>query len=132
MAWIIDDIKSLLTQLRHWQTWLGIGLIGFFLWLAYLVSQYAFRTDSILLYLRQTAGGCREMTNGIIIFMFSGLIFFLFTAILTLGELQRYFHFKQRNAHVQARQSLIWSLLWGLLAIGIAVAALVFFKTYCS
>ncbi|WP_265942986.1 hypothetical protein [Dechloromonas sp. A34] len=131
MAWIINDIKKALAQLRRGQTWLAIGLISLFAFLAYVVSQFAFRTDSVLMFLRHTASSCREMTNGIIIFLFCGMIFFLFTAVLTLGELQRYFDLKQRSAHYQARQTLYWGLGWGAVAIGIAVAALVFFNTYC-
>jgi hypothetical protein len=131
MAWIINDIKRALAQLRRWQTWLVIGLIILFALLAYMVGQFAFKTDSILMYLRHTAGACREMTNGIIIFLFCGMIFFLFTALLTLGEMQRYFELKQRAAHFQARQTLRWGLGWGSVAICIAIGALVFFNTYC-
>jgi hypothetical protein len=131
MKWIIEDLKTAFDQLKRWQTWLGIGLICLFALLAYLISLYAFKTDSMLMFLRHTAGACREMTNGIIIFLFCGMIFFLFMALLTLGELQQYSVLKQRNAHYQARRSLFWGIGWGTLAIGIAVAALLFFNTYC-
>lgn len=131
MAWIINDIKKAMAQLRRGQTWLAIGLISLFAFLAYVVSQFAFRTDSVLMFLRHTASSCREMTNGIIIFLFCGMIFFLFTALLTLGEMQRYFELKQRAAHFQARQTLRWGLGWGAVAICIAIGALVFFNTYC-
>jgi len=131
MSWLINDIKGALSQLRRWQTWLAIGLISLFALLAYLVGRFAFKTDAVLMFRLHTSGACREMTNGIIIFLFCGMIFFLFTALLTLGEVQQYFEFKQRGAHFQARQSLWWSLGWGSTAIGIAIAALVFFSTYC-
>lgn len=131
MNWIVEDLKNALAQLKRWQTWLGIGLIGFFALLAYLVSRYAFRTDSVLNFMRHTAGACREMTNGIIIFMFCGMIFFLFFVVLTLGEIQRHFHLKQRGAHFQARQSLLWGVGWGAVACAMAIAALIFFNSYC-
>lgn len=131
MIWLINDIKSALAQLKRWQTWLVIGLISLFAVLAYLVSRFAFKTDAILMFLHHTSGACREMTNGIIIFLFCGMITFLFTALLTLGEVQQYLEFKQHGAHFQARQSLWWSIGWGCAAVGIAVAALVFFSTYC-
>jgi hypothetical protein len=131
MKWFIEEISSLIEQLKRWQTWLVIGLISVFAGLAYLVSSFAFRTDGILLFLHRTAGACRELTNGIIIFMFCGMIFFMLTALLTLGEFQRYLQFKQRGAHYQASRALYWGIGWGVAAISISVAALVFFNQYC-
>jgi small-conductance mechanosensitive channel len=131
MKWIIDDIFNALAQLKRWQTWLVLGLISVFVGLAYLISSFAFRTDALLVYLHRTAGACRELTNGLIISMFCGMIFFLFAALLTLGEFQQYFEFKQRNAHHQAQKSLFWGIGWGAGTLGIAASALVFFKQYC-
>lgn len=131
MNWILDDIHSAIVQLKRWQTWLILGLISVFAGLAYLISSFAFRTDALLLFLHRTAGACRELTNSIIIFMFCGMIFFLFAAVLTLGEFQQYFEFKQHNAHHQAKKSLRWGVGWGAGTIGIAISALVFFKHYC-
>lgn len=131
MIWILEDIKSAFAQLKRWQTWLAIGLIALFALLAYLVGSYAFKTDSVLMFIRHTASACREMTNGVIIFLFCGMLFFLLLALLTLGELQRYVEFKQRRAHHQARQTLFWGIAWGVAAVSIAIAALIFFTTYC-
>lgn len=131
MRWIIDDLKKALAQLRRWQTWLVIGLIGLFSLLAYLVGSFALRTDSVLIFMRYNVGACREMTNGSIIFLFCGMIFFFFAALLTLGEFQRYFEFRQRNAHYQARQALFWGSGWATLAVVIAGSALIFFTSYC-
>jgi hypothetical protein len=78
MQWLINDIKNALAQLGRWQTWLVIGLISLFALLAYLISGFAFKTDAILMSLRHSSGACREMSNGVIIAMFCGMIFFLF------------------------------------------------------
>lgn len=131
MNWLFEEIYRAIAALRRWQTWLGIGLIFTFVLLALMVVQYAFRTDAVLIFLRRTAGSCRELSNGVIIFLFCGMIFFVFTAVLTLGELQRYLQFRQRAAHHQARQSLYWGVAWGLTAVGISVTALYFFNQYC-
>jgi hypothetical protein len=131
MKWIIEDLKSVFAELQRGQTWLGIGLIALFALLAYFVASFALRTDSVLMFVRHSASNCREMTNGIIIAMFCGMIFFLFTALLTLGELQRYLKFKSHGARQQTRQALIWGILWGTVAISIAVGALVFFNLFC-
>ena len=131
MKWFIEEISRLIEQLRRWQTWAVIGMICVFAGLAYSVGSFAFRTDGILLFLHRTAGACRELTNGIIIFMFCGMIFFMLTALLTLGEFQRYVQFKQRAAHYQASRALYWGIGWASAAIGISVAALVFFNHYC-
>ena len=131
MQWLINDIKNALAQLGRWQTWLVIGLICLFALLAYLIGSFAFKTDAILMSLRHTAGACREMTNGIIIFMFCGMIFFLFTCLLTLGEFQQYFQFKQRSAHHQARRALIGGIRWAICAVALAVGSLIFFNSYC-
>ncbi|MFN4325082.1 MAG: hypothetical protein ACK4FP_04235 [Azonexus sp.] len=131
MKWFIDEISALLEQLKQWQTWLGIGLVGAFAGLAYLVATYAFRTDAILVFLRQAGSSCRELSNGTIIAMFCGMIFFGFTAVLTLGEFQRFVQFRQRAAHREARQALLWGISWAAIAVTIALGALVFFKQYC-
>jgi hypothetical protein len=131
MKWIIEEISSAFAQLKRWQTWLVIGLISVFAGLAYLIGSFAFRTDGLLLFLHRTAGACREMNNGVIIFMFFCMIFFLLTALLTLGEFQRYVQFKQRAAHYQASRALYWGIGWAFAAISIAVAVLVFFNRYC-
>ena len=125
------EITRLIDQLKRWQTWAAIVLIGIFASLAFSVGSFAFRTDGILLYLNRTAGACRELSNGIIIFMFCGMIFFMLTALLTLGEFQQYLQYKQRAAHYQASRSLFWGIGWAAAAICIAVAALVFFNRYC-
>lgn len=131
MQWLIDEIGAVLSQLKRWQTWLGIGLIGFFVGLAYLMATFAFKTDNILVFMHRTGASCREMTNGIIIAMFFGMIFFAFSTILTLGEVQRYLQYKQRAAHHQTRQSLVWGVVWGMVAVSIALGTLVFFSQYC-
>lgn len=131
MKWLIQEIGNLLAQLKRWQTWLGICLIGAFAGLAYLVATYAFQTDAILVFMHRTGASCREMSNGTIIAMFSGMIFFSFAAVLSLGEVQRYLQYRQRSAHHQTRQSLLWGILWGMVALAIAVGALVFFTRYC-
>jgi uncharacterized SAM-binding protein YcdF (DUF218 family) len=131
MTWIFEELRRLLAQLRRWQTWAVIGVITLFALLAYMVGRLAMRTDSVLIFLRVSANSCRDLTNGIIIFLFCGMIFFMFAAVLTLGELQRYFQFRQRGATHQARQALVWSGGYACLAIAIAVSALVFFNSFC-
>ncbi|HLO63785.1 MAG TPA: hypothetical protein VK165_12575 [Azonexus sp.] len=131
MKWIVDDILRAIEALKRWQTWLGIGLISIFAGLAYLVTSYSFQTDAVLIYLHRTAASCQTLSNGMIIAMFFSMIFFTFSAVLTLGEFQRYVDYKRRAAHHQARQSLIWGIVWIITAISIAVAALVFFTRYC-
>ncbi len=131
MSWIIEDFKRALLQLRRWQTWATIGLIGFFALLAYLVGRLALKTDSVLTYLRVSAHSCRDFSNGVIIFLFCGMIFFLFTAVVTLGEAQRYFQFRQRGATLQAHQALKGCGAWGFVAVSIAVSGLIFFNKYC-
>lgn len=131
MQWFIEEISRLIAQLKHWQTWLVIGLISVFAGLAFLIGSFAFRTDGLLVFLHRTAGACRELSNGIIIFLFCAMIFFMFTALLTLGEFQRYFEFKQRAAHYQASRALYWGIGWAVAAITISISALVFFSQYC-
>lgn len=131
MKWIIDDIRHGWAQLHKAQTQLTIFLIALFGGLVYLIAGYAFRTDSILSYLRITRGGCRTMDNGLIIALFSGMIFFSLTAILTIGEVQRLFQARQRGAWLEAGRALRWSIFWGCCAVGICIVALLFFKANC-
>lgn len=131
MNWFFEDLKQAWFELHRWQTWLTIALIGIFAGLALLVGNFAFRTDSILVYLHRTASSCREMNNGAIIFMFCGMIFFMLAAVATLGEFQRYIEYRQHRAGQQTRLALKGGIIWGLVAVAIAVGALIFFAKYC-
>lgn len=127
-----DELKIILAQFKRGETWLALGLIFGFGLITYLVGRFAFRTDSVLRYLNQSAGFCRELSNGPIILLFCGMIFFLLTAVLTFGEFQRYFDFRERGGHFEAHRALISGITWGAIAIGISLAALLFFYNYCS
>lgn len=131
MKWILDDILSALAALKKGATWVVIGMIAAFALLAYAVSRFALQTDSVLRHLKYSMGACREMTNGPIIFLFCGMIFFLFSAAVTLGEVQRYFHFSSRNSKHEMQKSLKNGLGWGAFAVSIAIGGLIFFNMNC-
>lgn len=131
MKWFIEDLKSALAELKRGATWLVIGLIAVFGWLAYIVAQFALQTGSLPGYLHLSIRTCRELTNGPIIFLFCGMIFFLFSVVITFGEIQRYFYYRDRKSTIQARSAAKLSIGWGLVALGITAAALVFFKSNC-
>jgi hypothetical protein len=135
MKWLFRELNELLGEilalLKLGETWLTLGLLVGFGILAYLVSEFAFQTDSVLLYLHLTAKSCRELSNGPIIFLFCGMIFFLLAVVVTFGEFQRYFSYRQRGAFHETRQALLHGLGWGIVAIAISCAALLFFNTYC-
>lgn len=131
IAEISDQINAALVQLKRVETWIGIGMIAGFAVLTYTVAQFAFRTDTVLRFKHLTIGACRELTNGPIIFLFCGMIFFFLSAVATLGELQSYFDYRKRRAAFEARQSLTHGLIWGAVSIIIPVSALLFFNAYC-
>lgn len=131
MKWLINDIKNALGQLLRWQTWMVAGLVGLFALLAYMVTRLAFKTDAVLMFLHHSSTACNQMTNGVIISLFCGMIFFFFTCVLTLGEFQQYFTLKQRGADYEARRSMFWGIGWAIFAIALAVAALFFFNSFC-
>ena len=131
MKWILDDIRSALAELKRGSTWVVIGMISIFGLLAYAIFQFAIRTDSALRYLKYTMASCREMTNGPIIFLFCGMIFFLFSAAVALGEVQRYYHFSEIGSKHEARQSMKHGFGWGACAIIIALGGLTFFIMNC-
>ncbi|MCL2523387.1 MAG: hypothetical protein FWF20_04810 [Betaproteobacteria bacterium] len=131
MIWIIEKFKRGLAQLRHWETWVVIVLLGLFVTLAYHLGRMALWTDSKLSELGIFSHACRQLNNGLIIGLFGGMIFFLFTAVLSLGEVQRYIQFNRRGATYQARWALIRGGAWGLLAAIIAITGLFFFSTIC-
>jgi hypothetical protein len=131
MRWIIDDIKSAFAELRRTSTWVVIGaLLGFGL-LTYAVLFFAFKTDSVLMHLRLTTSACQQLTNGKIIALFCGMIFFAFAVVITFGDIQQYFHYRNRGGHHEARQALIHGVAWGAVALAISIAALVFFNSFC-
>ena len=131
MKWILDDIRSAFAELKRGSTWLVIGMIFLFSLLAYAIFQFAIRTDSVLRNLKYTMAACREMTNGPIIFLFCGMIFFLFASAVALGEAQRYFHFRERNSKREMAQSLKHGIGWSVFAIALAAGGLIFFNMNC-
>ncbi len=131
MKWLIEEIRDALALLKRGETWLTLGLIAGFGLLAYAVTRFAFKTDSILRFLHHSAASCRELSNGPIIFLFCSMIFFALSVVVTFGEFQRYIDGRRRNAYHQARQAMVMGIVWGAVAIGIAGGALLFFNNYC-
>ena len=131
MKWLIRDLKHALEQLKRPETWMVIGLLSAFGLLAYAVARFAFRTDSILRFLRHSVASCRELSNGPIIFLFCGMIFFLLAAVVTLGEFQRYFRSRRIGAYHEEKQALLHGIGWGIVALGIPLSAMMFFNNYC-
>jgi hypothetical protein len=131
MKSLINDIKDAFAELLRWQTWLVIGLILLFSLLAYMVTQIAFKTDAVLMFLNHNSSACNQMTNGVIITLFCGMMFFFLTCVLTLGEFQQYFTLKEQKANYEARRSLWWGIGWASFAVGLAVSALIFFSSFC-
>ena len=132
MKWILDDILSALDALKRGATWVVIAMISAFALLAYGILHFALQTDSVLRHLKYSMAACREMTNGPIILLFCGMIFFLFAAAVTLGEVQRYFHFSSRKGKHETQQALKHGIGWGTFAVSIAIGGLIFFNMNCS
>jgi hypothetical protein len=59
------------------------------------------------------------------------MIFFTLTVVATLGEVRSYFYHRDHRSLYAARQSMIYSVVWGGTATGIFAAALTFFKLNC-
>lgn len=131
MKWILDDILRALAALKRGATWVVIGIIAAFALMAYAIFRFAIQTDSVIRQIKYSMAACREMTNGPIIFLFCGMMFFLFAAAVTLGETQRYFHFRSRNSKYEMQQSLKHGLGWGAFAVSIAIGGLIFFNMNC-
>lgn len=131
MRWILDDIRSAMDALRRTRTWLVIAMVfGFFL-LAFATFKFAMRSDAILMSLKFAATSCREMSNASIILLFCGMIFFLFSATVALGEVHQYYYFKQLSSHRQAAQSKKHGIGWVIFALSIAISGLTFFNLNC-
>jgi amino acid transporter len=131
MNWIIEKLKRGLSRLLQWQTWAVIALFCFFGTLAYLVGSMALWTDSNLNFLHAPTRACRQLTNGMIISLFCGMIFVVFFAVLGMGEIQRYIEFNRHGATREARRALFSGIGWGVLTAAVAIAGLLFFSTAC-
>ena len=131
MKWLFNDIWRALQPLKRIETWMVIGILALFFGLSYLVAESAFRTDSILQFLRHSSASCRELTNGPIIFLFCGMIFFILAAVVTLGEIQSFQKHQRLGAEHARKDALIHAAFWGTVAICIPSAAIYFFKHYC-
>lgn len=131
MKWIIDDIKEGWSELKRGETWLVIGLLVAFSVVTFLIIRFAFRTDALLSYLGVAGGHCRQMNNTTIISIFSAMIFFALTAVLTLGEIQQHLAAKRRGARQLAEKSKRWAFIWGGIAFSLAAGALTYFNLNC-
>lgn len=131
MHWLVRDLKEVLNQFKTPEFWISLLLIAFFSWLTYLLIHFSFLTDNILLDTRNNSARCRPLNNGSIIFLFSSMVFFAFSAILMLGELQRYMDLKGQKALRQASRSLLLGIVWGIISTAIATGVLIFFDSLC-
>lgn len=131
MKRLLEEILEVLAELRRWQVWATTLLIAGFALLAFLVGMYAMKTDAVLTFAHLTTGYCPTLNNATIIAMFTGMIFFIFSALLTLGEVQRLFEMRQRGRHQDAAAATKWAFFWGFLALFISLSALSYFMKYC-
>jgi len=135
MKRLLLEIRELFTdvlrELRRWQVWATTLLIAGFALLAFLVGMYAMKTDAVLSFAHLTTGYCPTLSNTTIIAMFTGMIFFILTALLTLGEVQRLFEMRQRGHQEEARLATKWAFFWGFSALFISLSALAYFMKYC-
>ncbi len=131
MHWFIAELKLAFRQLKRSEVLLFLAILAGFSLLALVVATFAFQTDTLLRYLHLTVYYCREMTNGPIIFLFCGMIFFMLAMVVTFGDIQRYYYCRNRGNTREAKVALRHGLTWGGVAISIALGALVFFKTNC-
>lgn len=130
-GWIARDFRAMVQELKEPETWIVLGIMFFFGLIVYFGFHLVKKTDSLLNYIYHTASLCKELTNGAIIFLFSGTFFFFLCAILTFGELTQHFNFKKHNAHVQSRRAALLALFWGLGAIVIVTAVILFLDRQC-
>jgi hypothetical protein len=131
MNWIIEKFKQILVSLGQWQTWAVIVLLGFFGTLAWNIGRMALWTDTIVVRARGPARACRQLNNGMILGLFFGMIFVVFFAVLSMGEVQRYIELTRRGATWEARRALLQGIGWGVLTAIIAFIGLYFFSTTC-
>lgn len=131
MKWLLDDLKAAFAELKRGETWLVIGLMAAFGLFTFIIAHFAFQTDSVLRYLKISSFSCRELTNGPIIFLFCGMVFFALTVVSTFGEIQRYFYHRNHRSPFEARKAGIFAMIWGGAATTIFISALIFFKHNC-
>lgn len=130
-GWIGDDFGRAIEQLKKPETWVFIGLLTIFGGLIYFGYRLARKTDSFLRFIRAETASCVEMTNGPIIFLFFGTLFFALAMTVTLGELSQHFDYKRRQAQYQARRSLIQASIWGAVSLVVGAALLIYLDSRC-
>ena len=129
MRGLWQALADVFSQFKTAEFWIAIMLIAFFSVLAYFLVHYAFLTDNILI---DTQGArCMPLNNRSVLFLMFSMIFFAFTAVLMLGELQNYFNFKGEKDEKNATKSLAFSAAWGFVSTGLATGVLIFFSRIC-
>lgn len=124
----MDDVLS---QFFRKEFWVAILLIIFFSWITYILIQFCFLTDNILIDRQGTAAKCMPLTNNSVLGLFLSLLCFVFTAILMLGELQTYVDAKAQRDFRTSSKSLGFGVMWGLISVAIATGVMIFFNNLC-
>ena len=124
-----QTLRDILAQFKTSEFWIALMFIAFFGVLSYFLVHYSFLTDKIVIDLR--GARCLPLNNRSVIFLFFSMVFFAFTALFMLGELQNYFNFKSEHDNKNASKSLAISAVWGFISTGIASGVLIFFSSIC-
>ena len=124
-----QTLRDILAQFKTSEFWIALMFIAFFGVLSYFLVHYSFLTDNIVIDLR--GARCLPLNNRSVIFLFFSMVFFAFTALFMLGELQNYFNFKSEHDNKNASKSLAISAVWGFISTGIASGVLIFFSSIC-
>ncbi len=126
-----NGMNDVLSQFFRMEFWVAIMLIIFFSWITYILIQFCFLTDNILIDTQDTAAKCLPLTNTSVLGLFLSLLCFVFTAILMLGELQTYVDAKEQRDFRQSSKSLALGGMWGLISVAIATGVMLFFNSLC-
>lgn len=124
-----QTLRDIFSQFKTSEFWIALMLIAFFSVLSYFLVHYSFLTDNIMIDLK--GARCLPLNNRSVIFLFFSMVFFAFTALFMLGELQNYFNFKGDTDIKNANKSLTLSAVWGFISTGIATVVLIFFNRIC-
>ena len=132
VGWIADDIRRGIAVMKHRHSWIVLGMVVAFVIVLIMTFDLAIKTDTMLKSLHPGMALCRQMENSGVVFMFFGAVFFVLSALATIGEFFNYVEAKRRKAWRAMKGSFITLCIWGGVSLLLGLGMLFFLGARCA
>ncbi|HRE15778.1 MAG TPA: hypothetical protein PLW86_01755 [Rhodocyclaceae bacterium] len=132
LGWIRDDLRHMFDSLTRSETWITLSMLAGFGLIGWGILRLALQSDTMLRSLHPATTLCREQDNlSITVIFFLGL-FFVLSALASVGEYFNYLEAKRHKSMAEARRSLRTVFLIGIAALVLGGGALLYLEGRCG